>query len=107
MLLMYFSPDCDHCKKQVEEMLKRMDELKDVQIVMATYQPMDHLAFFEKKYQLSKYKNILSGRDTKYILPPFFKMRNMPYLALYNRKGNLITTFVGNVGVDKILAQFN
>jgi hypothetical protein len=30
----------------------------------------------------------------------------MPYLALYDKKGKLIRTFEGAVGVDKILSSF-
>jgi len=33
------------------------------------------------------------GRDEKFFLAPFYKIRNLPYLALYDKKGNLIKLF--------------
>jgi hypothetical protein len=33
-------------------------------------------------------------------------MQSLPYLALYDKKGQLITTFEGNQKVNKILKAF-
>lgn len=103
VLIMFFSPECNHCQKQMEDILARMDDLKKVQIVLATYRPMEELVSFQDKYKLANYANIQSGRDTKYFIQPFYKVKNLPYLALYNKKGNLITTYEGNVSVDKLV----
>jgi len=46
------------------------------------------------------------GRDTKFLLPPFYKIGNLPYLALYDKKGNFITSYEGNVKVDAMLKAF-
>jgi thioredoxin-related protein len=106
VLIMFFSPGCDHCIHQFEDMRKRMNELKKYQIVMATYQPIEELAEFNKKYQISKYPNIITGRDHNYALPPFFEISNFPYLAFYDKSGKLITTHEGNMSVDNMLKKF-
>jgi len=106
VMIMYFSPKCDHCIQQWKEMTARMDELKEFQIVMATYQPFEEMVEFYKNYQLNTYKNILIGRDIKFALPPFYVMNTLPYFALYDKKGNLITTFEGNVKVDTLIGSF-
>lgn len=33
-------------------------------------------------------------------------MKSLPYLALYNKKGNLITTFEGTTRIEKVLEAF-
>jgi len=106
-LLMYFSPDCDHCIKQMEEMDKRMKDLSKLQIVMITNQPMEQLAGFVKKYKLRQHGNIVAGRETKFALPVFFQMRSLPYFALYDNNGKLITTYESNTKVDTLLSAFN
>jgi len=108
-LIMYFSPDCSHCQHQTEEILSAMasDTLKDVQIIMATYLPFEDMIAFYKKYQIAQYPNIKMGRDEKYFLPPFYRMANLPYLALYNKKGELITTFEGSQKVITLVQAFN
>ena len=104
-ILMYFSPSCDHCKQQINEMVARMKDFSKYQIVLATFQPQEEMVGFYKQFELEKYPNILIGRDTKFLLPPFFRIRNLPYLALYNKDGQIITTFDGNAKVDTILAD--
>jgi cytochrome oxidase Cu insertion factor (SCO1/SenC/PrrC family) len=106
VLIMFFSPGCDHCIHQFEDMKKRMNQLKKYQIVMATFQPIEELAEFDKKYQISRYPNIVTGRDTKYFFPPFYEISNFPYMAFYDKNGKLITTYEGNLSVDNMLKKF-
>lgn len=106
VIIMFFSPGCEHCIHQFEDMQKRMAELKNYQIVMATYQPIEELAEFNKKYGISRYPNIFTGRDTAYFLPPFYQIRNFPHLAFYNKAGKLIYSSEGNMTVDNMLKKF-
>lgn len=106
VIIMFFSPGCDHCIHQFESMRKRMADFKKYQIVMATYQPIEELAEFNKKYQLDKYPDIVTGRDVNYFFPPFFEITNFPYLAFYDKSGKLITAHAGNMSVDDMLKNF-
>ena len=106
VLIMFFSPDCDHCQHQTEDIIKDMKSFRDVEIVFASFQPLEQIRSFYEKYQFSKYPNVHMGRDTRYFLPPFFRMGNLPYLALYDHKGQLITTFEGNVKTSRLLNAF-
>lgn len=106
VLVMFFSPDCDHCQKQMEFILSSIDSLKNVEIVLATYQPFDAMKEFAKKYRLTDYPNIHTGRDIKYILPPFYNIHKLPFLALYNAKGKLITTFQTGATGETLAKKF-
>ena len=105
-LIMFFSPDCEHCKHQTENILADFGKFRDIEIIMATYQPFGELKEFNEHYKLSEHPNIKMGRDEKFMLPPFYKIRNLPYLALYDKKGQLITTFEGTQKADTILDAF-
>lgn len=105
-LFMYFSPGCDHCKHQTKDLLSNIDKFKDVEIVLVTYQPMEEILTFYSDFHLENYPGIKLGRDTKYFFPPFYKMNNLPFMALYNSKGKLLTTFEGTTGIDKLLEGF-
>jgi thioredoxin-related protein len=105
-IIMFFSPDCEHCKHQTENILADFKDFKDIEIVMATYQPFSEMKDFNTHYRIFDHDNILMGRDEKFALPPFYRIRNLPYLALYDKKGNLITTFEGAQKADTILDAF-
>lgn len=107
VMIMYFSPTCEHCIHQMEDMLKENDALKHYEIVMATYQPFDEMVEFYKKYNLAHHTNYRMGRDTQFSLPPFFVIKSLPFFALYDKKGKLITTFEGNVKVDSLVKAFS
>ena len=105
-IIMFFSPDCEHCKHETEAILGDFKDFKDINIVMATYQPFGEMKEFNQKYKMYEHSNVHIGRDEKFVLPPFYKIRNLPYLALYDKKGNLITTFEGTQTVETILNAF-
>lgn len=103
VLLMFFSPGCDHCQHQMEDMMKKIDEFKHTQIVLATYEKMEDMVEFISFFELAKHPNVRIGRDEKFFLPPFFKIQSLPYLAAYDKKGDLVNTWQGNVPVDTLL----
>ena len=105
-IVMYFNPGCEHCQHQMEDMILHKEALKEFQIVMATYAPLNELADFINKYKVAEFPNIRAGRDTKYMLQPFFKIGGLPYQALYDADGKLITTYEGNVKIDTMLGAF-
>lgn len=106
VLLMYFSPDCDHCQKQMELILSSIDSLKNVDIVLATSQPLSGMKEFALKYKLADHSNMYIGRDIKYILPPFYNIHRLPFLALYNSKGKLISTFQAGATGEMLVEKF-
>ncbi|MCC7401783.1 MAG: thioredoxin [Chitinophagaceae bacterium] len=106
VLIILFNPDCEHCQKETEELLDSIGHFKNIQIVMATMMPFDKMITFYKHYKLANYSNIIVGQDTKYFLPTFYMVSNLPYLALYTKRGDLITTFEGAVPIHTILQEF-
>ncbi len=106
-MIMLFNPDCDHCQHETEELIKNMDDFKNIQIIMATMMSFDMMKAFEEKYELAKYKNIIVGQDQNFFLIPFYAVRNLPFLAFYNKKGNLISVLEGSVPIKNALAQFD
>ena len=106
-IVMYFSPTCEHCKHQTEAILADFKEFRDIEIVMATYMPFDEMKEFDEHYKIYEHPNIKIGRDEKFVLPSFYRIKNLPYLALYDRRGNLITTFEGTQKTDILLKAFD
>ena len=105
-IIMFFSPECSHCQHQTEDIIAGMDSLKDVQIIMATYQPFNEMKTFGDKYNLGKYPNIKMGRDIRYFFPTFYQMKSLPHLSLYDTSGKYLTAFEGNQKVATLVKAF-
>ena len=107
VMIMLFNPDCDHCKKETEELLDNISKFKNIQIVMATFMPFGKMKEFYENFSLYKYDNIIVGKDINFFLPTFYKVANLPFLAFYNKKHQLISVFEGSLPIPKILAEFD
>jgi nitrate reductase NapAB chaperone NapD len=103
---MIFSPACEHCKHETEEIIKNMEQFKDIHIVMATTMPYDSMMSFRHRYGLAQYSNITVVQDNKFFLPVFYMISNLPFIALYDKKGKLITVFNGSQKIETLLAAF-
>lgn len=106
VMLMLFSPTCEHCQHETAELVEKIDKFKNIQIVMVTSMPFDSMMAFREKYQLAKYENIVVGQDTHYFLFSFFLNHHLPFLAFYNRKKELISVFEGGLPMEKVLKEF-
>ncbi|MGJ7032182.1 peroxiredoxin family protein [Niabella hirudinis] len=106
VMIMIFSPECDHCKHETEEMIKNIDKFKNIQIIMATPLPLKEMAAFAAHYKLQNYPNILVGKDYAFALPAYYGIRNLPFHAFYNSNKQLISGFEGSMSVSTILNVF-
>jgi thioredoxin-related protein len=105
VMLMLFNPQCDHCQHETEEIIKHIDQFKGIQIVMTTSMLFDSMMTFREKYKLADFKNIVVAQDTHFFLPSYFMIRNLPFLAFYNKKKELISVFEGSMPIEKALEE--
>jgi len=106
ILFMLFSPECSHCQHETEELVAHKEELKNVHIVMITFYPLWEMNEFIKNYKLNDMPNVIVGKDIYYTTPSFYNIHNLPFLAMYNSKGNLIDVFEGTMPIDKLIKTF-
>ena len=107
VMIMIFNPECEHCKHETEEIIKNIDKFKKIEIVMATPREFSTMKDFYAHYELSRFKNIHVGKDMAFTLPVFYNIRSLPFLAFYDKKGNLIDTFEGSMPIEQVLGKFN
>jgi thioredoxin-related protein len=105
VMLMLFNPQCEHCQHETEELVKNIDKFKDIQIVMSTSMLFDSLLTFREKYKLAQYKNIVVTQDTHFFLYSFFTVHNLPFLAFYNKRKELISVFEGSMPIERVLNE--
>ena len=107
LLLMIFSPDCSHCQHETEEMIAHKDEMKDIQIVMITLYSFEKMKDFITRYKLDQLPNVTVGRDINYFTPGFYSLRNLPFMAMYGKNGQLIGGFEGSLSIPEVIKVFN
>ncbi len=106
VMLMVFNPQCEHCQHETEELIKHIDEFKDIQIVMSTSMLFDSMLSFRERYKLAEHKNIVVAQDVNWFLPSFYTLNTLPFLAFYDKKKQLISVFQGSMPMKNILEIF-
>jgi len=104
VVLMLFSPDCEHCQHEAEQIAANKELLKDVQIVMVTGSPIYRIQEFGQRYGLSSMPNVVIAKDPQFFLFSFYGIRYLPFMALYDKKGNLVTAKDGAMKPQDIVA---
>jgi thiol-disulfide isomerase/thioredoxin len=106
VMVMIFSPECSHCQHETEEILAHKAQLKDVEILMVTFHPLWQMNEFVETYKLKEQTNIVVGKDIYLLLPGFYAFHNLPFHALYDKKGELLKVFEGSMDIEKIIESF-
>ena len=104
IILMLFSPDCDHCQKQLEEFISIKELPAKAELVMISVYPLQYNRDFYKKYKLDKYPFIHLGQDYKNFCIPFFIPHTVPVLAYYNKERQFTSIHQGNADKKQVLA---
>jgi len=108
VVLIYFDPDCDHCQRMMDTLTKKINDFRNAELVLVTYKPVTELATFEKKYNIHKYENIRAGTEgTLFYLRNYYKLIKMPFIALYDKKGNYSDSYRDQVPLDDLLNRLN
>ncbi len=103
VLIMFFSPDCEHCQHETQELVANKDSFKNVHIIMVSTYPYYRIRAFAESYGLTKMNNVVMAKDPNYFLLTFYSIHNFPFVAMYNKKGGLVGTLEGSKPIEKVI----
>lgn len=94
IMLIYFAPECDHCKEFTHQLTSVMDNFKNTQIIMVSYFPLPKLQQFYKEFKLERFKNVKLGTEgNAFVVPAYFKIETFPFTALFNKDKKVTAIF--------------
>ena len=106
IIIIYFSPECNHCEKLMKELFKQPADFRKASIAMITYLPVERVSKFVKDYNLSKYPNIYAGTEgTSFFVRNYYKITDMPFAALYTKNGDLVKSYSKEVSLKDLSAR--
>ena len=103
VVIIYFSPECDHCDKLMKDLFKQKTGFDKASIAMITYLPVEKLSSFYRAYDLDKYPNIYAGTEgTSFFVRNYYKIRDMPFVVLYNKNGDCVKSYSREVDLRDV-----
>ncbi len=109
LMIIYFDPECEHCQHFTKQVVKNIAKFSNVQIVMICDAPgMPPLKKFVDDFGLIKYKNIKVGTEGMYhATMSFYHVDVTPFTALYNKNGDLITSYRTIPEIQTLVTQLS
>lgn len=106
VIIIYFSPDCEHCQILMDTLFKRITDFKKSHIVMVTFERANEVVDFEKHYQTSKYPNIKVGTEVPiFFFKTYYHLEHTPFTALFDKHGKLIVSYKDQTAVDDLIKR--
>lgn len=101
-VLFFFSPACPYCRAQMEQIIKDINLLKNIQFYIITNWSFEFTKQFNNHYRLNNYENLKIGTDYKNFFGGYFKAKGVPYLAIYGKDKKLKKAFIGNIDTKQL-----
>jgi thiol-disulfide isomerase/thioredoxin len=107
-IIIYFAPDCEHCQALIHGLLQRVNNFKNVQIILVSFEPLSMVINFERDYHLSPYSNIKCGTEIPaFYFKNLFNLNKTPFTVLYDKKGKLIISYQNETPLDDLIKHLN
>lgn len=108
IVIIYFSPECDHCEKMMKELIKKKASFKKASVAMITHLAVDRVAKFVQQFGLNKYSNIYVGTEgSTFFVRNYYKIEHMPFIALHDKNGNLVKVYRKEGPLTDLVNQLN
>jgi hypothetical protein len=75
---------------------------------MITYLPVEKVTEFVNEYSLNKCPDIYAGTEgTTFFVRDYYKITDLPFLALYNKNGDFIKSYSKDVPLKNLSERLN
>jgi thiol-disulfide isomerase/thioredoxin len=103
VIIIYFSPDCEHCQTLMNAFFKKVNDFKNTEVVMVTFRPLSEVAGFEKTYRTYKYSNIIVGTEVPvFFFKMYFNLMKTPFTVLYDKQGQYRYSYREETPIDDL-----
>ena len=103
--ILFFGPDCEFCQKEIEGILKRNGECRDVQWVFITIAQPEELKPFLNEYPIESTPNAFLLREDFPEMHIKFGVSAPPALFIYDEHGKLMKMHGGAIPIKTIVEE--
>lgn len=103
--ILFFGPDCEFCQKEIEGIIERNGECRDVQWIFITIAQPEELEPFLKEYPIESIPSAFLLREDFPEMHIRFDVSAPPALFIYDEQGNLMKMHRGATSIRTIVAE--
>ena len=104
VMLVFFDPDCKHCKAETKELVAGMDSLSNIDIYfISPSHSMTDIRRFAGDNHLKDFSNVkLVGRDYEFFFATYYDVKFVPDIALYDDHKKILRLFEGHARIKEL-----
>lgn len=84
LVVIGFSPWCIHCQAVTRDIIKNIDQFRNIRICYITTNAFTDMKTFYNVFILARFPNITMGRDWNDKFFPYFKAPGVPYIIVFD-----------------------
>ena len=89
VLIVYYSPTCDHCQHFGQDLAAHLKDFKGVQIVMVTFRPLNEVQDFIHITHLAGSGAYIGSEGLRWTIQHHYNITNFPFVAAYDKHWTL------------------
>ncbi|HTJ12867.1 MAG TPA: redoxin domain-containing protein [Dinghuibacter sp.] len=93
VMIVYYSPTCDHCQHFGQDLAAHIGEFKGVQIVMVTFRPLNEVQDFIRITHLTGSGALIGSEGLRWTVQHHYNITTFPFVAAYDRHWKLRGVF--------------
>jgi len=102
-ILMYVSPECEHCLELTKDLIKNINSLKGIQIYLFSPLPFHEVKQYYDDFQLGDYKNITVGNDYQAAFYKIYNATSFPCTAIFDKEKKLVRFYTGEININRVV----
>lgn len=103
--LFFFHPECEYCRKELEGVLTRHSECRNVQWLFLTLAQAEEVGTFQREYPLETIPDAYVLREDWPDIHRQFGVTGPPALFIYDESGKLMKRYMGATSIKTIVQE--
>ncbi len=102
-VFIFFNSECHYCQEEAQQLVEINTEIKGINFLWVSSEPMETIKIFQDQYRLSDYPNCDFLQDPKGILAASLDISTTPQFLIYDAENKLVKNHKGAWRIDKLL----
>jgi thiol-disulfide isomerase/thioredoxin len=107
VIVMFFSPDCEFCTEEINDLIKNIEQFNNTVILMISPSDTIILSKFYQEFEINKYENVIVLKDSIGKFKENFGSASIPTTILFNRNKEKLFKAEGSITSKRIVEIFN
>ena len=103
LIVIGFSPWCIHCQAETRDIIRNIDQFKNIRIYYLTPFPFEQMETFYRAFKLSRYPNIVMARDSANTFMSYFKAKGVPFIGVFDSRKRLLEAVNSQIDAKKLI----